>query len=195
MSATLLAKLIEAGTPAELIAEVAMELAKAAAAEKAMQNKREYDREYQRGRRKNRTTSYDSNDIGDTVSPNKETPRTPKEINPHPCVRETRARAKHQLPANWQPALLKPDGQAGTIAARKPAGWIERQLSKFKDHALQNRRLCADWDAAWRNWIKQADEMDERHGRNSLGRHQSTDGLSPTARAALAVFGEAPASH
>jgi hypothetical protein len=189
MSAALLAKLIAAGTPAELVAEVAMQLARAEAAEKKLESKREYDREYQRERRTSRTTSYDSNDVGDDPSLDKEMPpRPPKEINPIPCVRNTRARAKHPLPANWRPMALKPDGQAGMIVARKPAGWIERQLSKFKDHALQNNRQCSDWNAAWRNWIKQADEME--HGRShSLERHQSPDGLSATARAGLAVFG------
>lgn len=49
--------------------------------------------------------------------------------------------------------------------------------------------------AAEHGWGGIYDPRERSDGRNSLGRHQSTDGLSPTARAALAVFGEAPARH
>jgi hypothetical protein len=183
----------DAGAPPEAIALAVEEIE---ALQAMLDARRAADRDRkraQREREKSANVTGQSEDSHGTVTPlvslDKEiSPRPPKEINPIPCVRNTRARAKHPLPANWIPMALKPDGQAGMIVARKPAGWIERQLSKFKDHALQNNRQCSDWDAAWRNWIKQADEME--HGRShSLGRHQSPDGLSATARAGLAVFG------
>lgn len=101
---------------------------------------------------------------------------------------------KRPLPQSWQPQPIKPDGQAGMIVATWQAGRMERELSKFKDNALQNRRLCADWDAAWRNWIKKADEYDGQQRNLSLGRNQPSDGLSATTRAARDVFGVA-ASH
>jgi hypothetical protein len=188
MNAALLAKLISAGTPAELVAEVAVELGRAQAAMETLEERRKRDRE-RKSVPRNSTESEESAEIQERVFLDKEkSPIPPKEIKPFPCVK-TRAKAKHPLPANWQPMPLKADGQAGMIAARKPVGWIERELSKFKDHALQNRRLCSDWDAAWRNWIKQADEFDEKRT-NTLGRHQPpNDGLSSTARAAVAVFG------
>lgn len=197
MSAALIAKLIEAGTPAELVAEVAMELSRAQAAAEILEQRRKHERE-RKARSRDVTgqnvTERDSRDNADRVSLDKEkSPIPPKEINPIPCVRNARTKAKHSLPTNWLPAPLKADGQAGLVAARKPVGWIERELSKFKDHALQNRRLCADWDAAWRNWIKQADEYDGRQRTDRMGRDQSPDGLSPTTRAALAVFGSSPA--
>lgn len=179
MSAALLTKLIEAGTPAALVAEVAAELARAQAAVEILETRKAKDRQRKRTALNSgeiHGTPRKSEEVAEihgTVLPNKEAPQTPKEINPSPCVRGTRARAKHPLPSNWVPAPLKPDGQAGMIVARKPAGWIERQLSKFKDHALQNNRQCSDWDAAWRNWIKQADEMDER-GKITSGQRQQS---------------------
>lgn len=193
MSADLLTRLASAGTPMDLVMEVAEALAEARVAERALEKRRENERNRKAKSREVTGSHVTERDITGQVSPDKETPQTPKEINPIPCVRGTRARAKHPLPANWQPAALKPDGQAGMIVARKPVGWIERQLSKFKDHALQNNRQCSDWDAAWRNWIKEADEIDGRRT-NGLGRNQSGDGLSPTTRAARAVFGVG-ASH
>lgn len=188
----LIRRMTEAGAPPEAIALAVEEIE---AIQASLDARRSADRDRkraQREREKFADVTGHSNVVTLHPSPDKEAPQTPKEINPIPCAR-SRARAKHPLPANWQAAPLKIDGQAGLIVARKPAGWIERQLSKFKDHALQNRRLCADWDAAWRNWIKQADEYDGRI--SGMGRDQSGDGLSPTTRAALAVFGAAGTGH
>jgi hypothetical protein len=185
--ATLIRRMTEAGAPPEAIAIAVEEIE---AIQASLDARRTADRERKREQREREKSanvtghSEDSHNVVPiTPSLDKEIPpRPPKEINPIPCVKRTRG--KHPLPANWHPMPLKADGQAGLIAARKPVGWIERQLSKFKDHALQNNRLCSCWDAAWRNWIKQADEYD-----GSMGRNQSNDGLSSTARAAVAVFG------
>lgn len=189
--ATLIRRMNEAGAPPEAIAIAVEEIE---AIQSSLNARRIADRDRkreQREREKSANVTGQSEDMSNVVpiipSLDKEIPpRPPKEINPIPCVKP-RARAKHSLPANWAPMPLKADGQAGMIVARKPAGWIERQLSKFKDHALQNNRQCSDWDAAWRNWIKEADEIDGR--RNSLARHQPADGLSTTTRAARDVFG------
>jgi hypothetical protein len=54
MSAALLAKLIEAGTPADLIAEVAVELARAQATQETLDHKRAKDAERQRRHRESR---------------------------------------------------------------------------------------------------------------------------------------------
>ena len=42
-----------------------------------------------------------------------------------------------------------------------PEGWLPKnfephlrhEFDRFRDHALQKDRRCADWDAAWRNWL------------------------------------------
>lgn len=191
--ANLIRRMSEIGATPEMIA-LAVEEVEAIQAD--LNARRNADRDRKRAQRERQKTADVTGQVTpchgqsrDRVPLDKEIPpRPPKEINPLPCVR-TRARAKHPLPQNWQAAPLKPDGQAGIIAARRPEGWIERQLSKFKDHALQNNRHCSDWDAAWRNWIKQADEMDGQQRTNTVGRNQPADGLSSTARAALQVFG------
>lgn len=162
--ATLIRRMTEAGAPPEAIALAVEEIE---AIQLSLEARRSADRERKRAQRERQKSADVTGHSAPChtvvqlrVSPDKEPPQTPKEINPFPCAKSARARAKHPLPQNWQPDELKPDGQAGMIVARKPAGWIERQLSKFKDHALQNNRHCSDWNAAWRNWIKQADEMD-----------------------------------
>lgn len=80
----LLARLIQAGTPADLVAEVARELARAEVAQEAIQARREKDAERQRRRRDKRdgnVTSRDNTDV--TVNTlDKKGPQTPKKINP-----------------------------------------------------------------------------------------------------------------
>jgi hypothetical protein len=100
-----------------------------------------------------------------------------------------------RLPELWEPKPLI--GKTAEMVAAWPAGMIERELAKFKDHWLKTpgvRGRSLDWDASYRNWLRTADERITRHGRtNGMGRHQPDDGLSATTRAAVAVFGSAPA--
>ena len=67
----------------------------------------------------------------------------------------------HRLPDDWQPEPFAPGSVAEQAARGKPPGWIERELSKFRDWAASatgaNARK-ANWQAAWRNWIVRADE-------------------------------------
>jgi hypothetical protein len=42
-----------------------------------------------------------------------------------------------------------------------PAGLIERELARFRDHWRAAGGANArkhDWDAAWRNWLRKADD-------------------------------------
>lgn len=65
---SLLARLIEAGTPADLVAEVARELARAEVAQEAIEQRRSKDRERQQRRRDN-VTSRDTADVTETTPP------------------------------------------------------------------------------------------------------------------------------
>lgn len=103
--------------------------------------------------------------------------------------------APHPLPDNWQPKPLKVDGVCAAIIATWKPGRIERELSKFKDHHLRSDQHWSDWDAAWRTWIQRAPEFEANGRTNGMGRHQPSDGLSATSRAAARVFGTAPAGQ
>lgn len=80
MSATLLAKLIEAGTPAELVGEVAMELARAQAAQEQTERRKAKDRE----RKRNSTDSAESAESQEIPSPLEVSPQTPLPKTPNP---------------------------------------------------------------------------------------------------------------
>jgi uncharacterized protein YdaU (DUF1376 family) len=96
-----------------------------------------------------------------------------------------------RLPDDWKPKPLT--DKTAEMVAVWPAGMIERELAKFRDHYRKTpgtRGKSLDWDASYRNWLRIADERKPRHGQlSTLGRHQPSDGLSPTTRAALDVFG------
>lgn len=88
MDATLISKLIEAGTPAALVAEVALALARATASQEAIEKRRSADRERQSRRRDNVTSrdiTLDTVTACDTpLSPAPFlSPHTPQ-TNPHP---------------------------------------------------------------------------------------------------------------
>ena len=190
--ANLIRRLGELGATPEMIAIAVDEIE---ADRQCLEARRAADRERKREQREREKEARKSANVtghgalchSERVSLDKETPPTPpKEIKPFPHTQGARGKVKHPLPANWMPAPLKPDGEAGRIAAAWQPGRIERELSKFKDHALQNRRLCACWDAAWRNWIKRAGDFE---------RPTNERDSNPTAIALQRVAGAFGANH
>jgi hypothetical protein len=68
-----------------------------------------------------------------------------------------------RLPDDWEPKPLT--GKTAEMVAPWPAGMIERELSKFRDHFLKTpgvRGRSLDWDASYRNWLRNADERKPR---------------------------------
>lgn len=196
VSAALITKLIEAGTPANLVGEVAMALAHAQAAVGTLEKRRAKDRE-RKAVPRNSEESTEGAEIRDRVSLDKKAPQTPEKIKPTPCVRETRARlGYHRLPEGWQPCRSAPSPLQAKLD-QWPPGAFSDELAAFKRWAAnaedkngKGRKL--DWDKALWNWLGR--RHDERHSRtNGMGRNQPSDGLSPTTRAALAVFGSSEA--
>jgi hypothetical protein len=68
-----------------------------------------------------------------------------------------------RLPDDWQPKPL--NGKTSEMVAAWPVGMIERELSKFRDYFLKTpgaRGRSLDWDASYRNWLRNADERKPR---------------------------------
>jgi uncharacterized protein YdaU (DUF1376 family) len=96
-----------------------------------------------------------------------------------------------RLPDDWEPRTLGSDTIAGQIVAARGHAWAVRALESFRNHwrsANGPNSRKRDWQAAWANWVIEQDNRDGRRS-NTLGRNQSSDGLSSTGRAGLAVFG------
>ena len=67
-------------------------------------------------------------------------------------------RPRTPLPESWSPSA------ALAAVAREEGRDCEREAKRFRDHALSSGRLAADWDAAFRNWLR------SEHGRGSLAK-------------------------
>ena len=63
---------------------------------------------------------------------------------------------KTQLQRGWKPSPAGYD-----YAKEKAPGMnIENALEEFEDYNLRNNRTNADWDAAWRTWVRHAVKFD-----------------------------------
>lgn len=104
--------------------------------------------------------------------------RPPNENNSNPPThtpeKQTPARKGHRLPVDWQPAPLT--GDAAQAVAGWPPGAEQRELARFRDWAASatgSNALKTNWDAAWRNWIRKAED-DGRYGKQNGRNSQST---------------------
>lgn len=207
--ANLVRRMTEAGAPPEAIA-IALEEIEAVQA--SLDARRNADRDRKRAQRERQISSNVTGQSGDShgtvtdisaarPSLDKETsPRPPKENNPIPCVREARARlGYHRLPEGWRPTKSYP-AELQAKLDQWPPGSLPDEIAAFKRWAAnaedkngKGRKL--DWHKALWNWLgRQHDERCRRT--NGMGRNQSSDdGLSPTTRAALAVFGPPSTGH
>jgi len=96
-------------------------------------------REYERERKRNYRMRVP--DMSRTHVPDVRDKRHLKEELPSRDLSEGKSilpRKKRALPDDWNPVVAEADAV---------------ELQRFKDHAKANARRCADWDAAWRNWL------------------------------------------
>ena len=72
---------------------------------------------------------------------------------------------EQNTPSRRRPETALPDDFTLTSAM---ADWAEkevpqvpllREFNQFKDHALAHDRRCRDWVAAWRTWMRKADQI------------------------------------
>jgi uncharacterized protein YdaU (DUF1376 family) len=147
-----------------------------------------------RKRVENEGVSKETNDLGQSELKPRDKIREDKkdgETNVSPAGRVIGQR----LADDWEPKTLLSNTVSGGIVAARGHDWAARALESFRNHwrsANGPNARKRDWQAAWANWIIEQDNRDGRRNggsANTLGRHQPTDGLSSTARAAISVFG------
>jgi hypothetical protein len=165
----LMKAMADAGAPfdAILIAVRALEERDAMIEERRAVERDRKRRQRERDRDSHGTVTGQSGDNTETPAPSL-SPQTPQ-THPHPCKNSTRARKGTRLPADWTPKAL-PD-ELGKAVAQWPSGAVEREIDRFRDWAVSATGSVAvksDWDAAWRNWLRKADE-DGRHFRRPNG--------------------------
>jgi hypothetical protein len=98
----------------------------------------------------------------------------------------------HALPDDWEPVEFSVGSESRKVIDGWPPGEFGVQLEKFRAQHGKKGDKFVDWQKAWSTWVLNTRifgvGVNERRT-NSLGRHQPADGISSTARAALAVFG------
>lgn len=167
MSAELLKRLADAGTPMALIMEVAETLADAKAAQRLLDRRREKDRE----RKRNSADSAETVEIVESAelvspqSPPLKAPPHPLKITPPltPHPPQNCARKACRLEADWKPEPL--NGKAAEMVACWQAGEVERELAKFKNYWFAKGGKDAaklNWQRTWINWLISADERKPR---------------------------------
>jgi hypothetical protein len=174
----------KAGAPAEAIAIAVEEME---ALQTSLDARRAADRDRKRAQRERQKSAYVTGHSEDShnvvllrVSPDKEVPQTPKEINPNPCA-STRTRLDyHRMPEGWRPTRPLPPQLQAKID-QWPPGAVDDQIACLKrwaanapDQNGKGRKL--DWDKALCNWLTRVD--DERYSRKT-----ATSGLGKSAAA------------
>lgn len=100
--------------------------------------------------------------------------------NSEAIASETRARRsgdgrKTRIAADWQP-----DSQDRGYAEARGWPWdrIDEQAAAFRDRCTRDEPRYADWHAAWRTWVRNADKFGARDARafNGSGSRQSRSG-------------------
>lgn len=176
-------RLVEAGASPEVIM-IAVEAIEAE--RKALDANREAARERKRRQRSRDgdvtvtgqdVTERDAASLPLPPSPQTPQPPTPTRVDNTPLPPEGRSRRKpsRPIPAGFPAADDIAEQQAKARAAGANLD-VRAQAERFRNHAEQNDRRCADWRAAWRNWISAAIERAPKTAlAASLDRAQPSD--------------------
>lgn len=192
MNADLLARLIAAGTPADLVGEVAMALATARAEADALAARRERDAARQQNRRdrlRGDSASRDvtpchvmSRDIGDeNPSPDK-SPPDPQKLTPTPHTHEGPAPDVPATPRAWAcPAGVDPDHWRDFRANRRKKRLTDTETAYAAQLRLLARFATAEWPpgrlvekAAEKGWgtIVDPSEYEDQSNGHRPGNHR-----------------------
>lgn len=143
----------------------------------------------------------DDNVTRNVTPPNDNISNPPQDIFPSPAKAGLAPRGKSKskaarLPDNWEPEPLIAEVEA--IVAAWPVGQIERELSKFKDYwksASGRRAAKPDWQAAWRNWLRNADDWKPKNGHAVTNGRPADRGPDPILDALARATAEAAAAE
>ena len=96
--------------------------------------------------------------------------RSRKIFSPEPVEQSSRKTPAVRIPPTWAP------NDAHRVTARDRRLNLDWQAERFRDHAETNDRRCANWDAAFRNWLAKADPT--REPRAPIGPRQTAATLT-----------------
>lgn len=102
-----------------------------------------------------------------------------------PSVPERRRRAPRVKAAGAAPPRLLSSMDKGWCprTGEAPAGLdFNRELQRFRDHYISEGKRKADWNAAWRNWLRRAEEYAVRDAPRGNGnsKHPAVGRVEPS---------------
>lgn len=189
----LMKAMADAGAPfdAILIAMRALEAKDAVIAERdaAAAEKRAKDAERKRNERNGVGVQGQSKDSPKRVqAPPIDNISLPPELYPSEAKASLAPRGKKpksiRLPDDWEPEPLT--GEALEMVSVWQPGRLERELAKYRDYWKQasgRRAAKPDWQAAWRNWLRNADDWNQGKQNGNDAKQHNGD-MGSTERAA-----------
>lgn len=91
---------------------------------------------------------------------------------------------KTRLPSDWEPS---PKNISDADAAGLTWQEINHEAHKFADHHRSRGNLMADWDAAWRTWIRKSMEFKAQRGGGGYQQESDLQRISRTVNEALST--------
>jgi hypothetical protein len=153
MSAELLTKLIEAGTPPTLVAEVAMALGRSEAAIEALEQRRKHERERKAKSRDITGQDVTARDIRDQGSP-EVSPPAPPLPNPSNKSPLSPPRSGTRFPSDWQvPPVAELTPKARACAEQWTSASYETEAEGFSLYWQQSRKVRPNWTGTWCAWV------------------------------------------
>jgi hypothetical protein len=141
------------------------------------------------------------------ISPPQPLPKPPQPLRPTPAAAAPKpsenhkqpslTKTAHELPIDWEPLQFSEGSESRKVVDGWPPGEFPVQVEMFKaQHGKKGDRFI-DWQKAWSTWVLNTRRfgIGNEQRTNGLGRHQPSDGLSATTRAARKVFGQLGAGH
>lgn len=118
------------------------------------------------------------------VTPPNDIYSNPPELSPSEAkaslAPKGKARKGTRLPDDWQPEALT--GEIATAVCAWQPGMLERELARFRDYwTAKSGRTAAkqDWQAAWRNWLRNAEKWTHNGTANRKNTAPRQAGRSP----------------
>ena len=199
MNADLLRRLVDAGTPSDLVAEIAMELARLEVAASPPRSKGAIRQaRYREGQRAKGVTGDGDvtpvtlNDAILPLSPpSPKDPQTPKEPQPpHTPTHYAREGRGTVLPAEWTPLPAKPGTIAAKVLEARGEEWQRHTFEKFENFWRAKSGSSGrkrDWQATWCNWVIEDDRREGQGNERRIGTRQHSSGGDRTLAAAASL--------
>jgi len=150
----------------------------------AMAPTRTVNAERQARYRERRKEARNDSNVTRNVTPPNDIYSNPPELSPSEAKASLAPKGKTRkgtrLPDDWQPETLT--GEIATAVCAWQPGMLERELARFRDYwTAKSGRTAAkqDWQAAWRNWLRNADEWTSNGTANRKNTAPRQVGRSP----------------